>query len=54
MIEIDESPATEETKKDGSDDGFEEFSDFHKDTQPHHFKKQFAIKHPKAKNFATA
>lgn len=32
MIEIDEAPATEETKKDGSDDGFEEFSDLHKDT----------------------
>jgi len=32
MIEIDESPATEETKKDGSDDGFEEFSDLHKDS----------------------
>jgi len=32
MIEIDESPATEETKKNGSDDGFEEFSDLHKDT----------------------
>jgi len=32
MIEIEEAPATEETKKDGSDDGFEEFSDLHKDS----------------------